>query len=376
MKPRVLLLGRFPKSTDKIQGGQAKFLANLMGSNLGRKFDLIKFSNARPLKKDVLNNSGYNVLLNSGFKRTVVGTLITLNKIAMLPFILIKSRPDIVQIHTSDYLNFWENSINIIIAKLFLRKVIVRFGGSMFNVFFERSPSPIKTLIRAILQLPDKIIVQSRFWESYFSKLVDKNKIVILPNCIDWRLYENKKRKKTSEYLDVLFLGSIYAKRKGIFDILKSIPLVLEKHSNIRFILVVPNKEIKALCSNKKFANSVVFKEWINGSEKLETFKNSDIYILPSYGEGFPNTILEAMASGLPVIATNVGAIPEVIIEGENGFLINPGDYQSLSNCLLELINNKRLREKMGENNVRKVKNQYDVSLVFEKLALEYEKIL
>ncbi|MEO0214577.1 MAG: glycosyltransferase family 4 protein, partial [candidate division WOR-3 bacterium] len=91
------------------------------------------------------------------------------------------------------------------------------------------------------------------------------------------------------------------------------------------------------------------FYENITGREKFEVFKKASIFVLPSYSEGFPMAVLEAMASALPVISTNVGAIPE-FLPSEN-FIIEPGDLKGLERALRELLGNEGLRKKLSEIN-------------------------
>jgi len=100
------------------------------------------------------------------------------------------------------------------------------------------------------------------------------------------------------------------------------------------------------------------------------------VFLLPSYFEGLPYTILEAMAHGLPVIATNVGAIPEVIEEGINGFLINPGDIDDLTKKIKTLITNKALIEEIGKNNRRKIADKYSMDKQVENYKNLYTSLL
>jgi glycosyltransferase involved in cell wall biosynthesis len=97
---------------------------------------------------------------------------------------------------------------------------------------------------------------------------------------------------------------------------------------------------------------------------------------LPSYSEGLPITILEAMATGLPIIASSVGSIPEVIQDGKNGFLIEAGDYKALAEKIKLLIRNKDLRQQMAINNVKKIAANYDKNVVLLQLRNEYDKLL
>lgn len=96
-----------------------------------------------------------------------------------------------------------------------------------------------------------------------------------------------------------------------------------------------------------------------------------DIFVLPSLSEGLSNTILEAMASGLPIIATRVGGNPEMVVDGETGFLVSPKDYQSLSKVIIQLLKNPSLCKKIGLTAQERAKNHFPLS----KMIISYEEL-
>ena len=114
---------------------------------------------------------------------------------------------------------------------------------------------------------------------------------------------------------------------------------------------------------------------YVDEKEKIKTLTSPDIYILPSPAEGLPISILEAMSAGLAVISTNVGAIPEVIENGVNGYLIEKGDYKNLAEKILTLANNRELLDTMSLNNSEKVKRTYDLNKVISKMDDLYDSI-
>ena len=100
-----------------------------------------------------------------------------------------------------------------------------------------------------------------------------------------------------------------------------------------------------------------------------------DVYILPSYHEGLPISVLEAMSYGKPVISTNVGGIPEIVKPGFNGWLFQPGDHQALNTIIREAMNNKDLLKQYGNNSLRLSKN-YTPESVFQSLNQLYKQVL
>jgi len=105
-------------------------------------------------------------------------------------------------------------------------------------------------------------------------------------------------------------------------------------------------------------------------------YKNADIYILPSYNEGLPMSILEAMTYCLPIISTPVGGIPEAVHDGVNGYLINPGDCKALAEKIELLATDKPLREQMGLASYKLVQEKFDINVIIKQLKEIYQDVL
>ncbi len=129
---------------------------------------------------------------------------------------------------------------------------------------------------------------------------------------------------------------------------------------------------IKAF-ESEKFEN-IFFTGVVVDEKKYQYFRTSDIFILPSFAEGLPIALLEAMACELPVISTRVGGIPD-LVDRENGILIEPGDARGLTKALEILIKDKKLRETMGANNRKKIINNYSISIMVDKIINIYNDI-
>jgi len=151
----------------------------------------------------------------------------------------------------------------------------------------------------------------------------------------------------------------------------------LKVEKNITFIDNPPDNEamIAQLLQNDQIRQHVEFLGAITGPAKIKAFRSADIFILPSYSEAFPTVVLEAMAAGLPVVATPVGALPEVF-GAESIIYIPPGDCQAIAQALLRLIRDPELRRRMGRRNreiVGKYFNlqtyAYQLSQIFRELT-------
>ena len=114
----------------------------------------------------------------------------------------------------------------------------------------------------------------------------------------------------------------------------------------------------------------------IRGKEKVaEMYQSADVYVLPSYREGLPLTLFEAMASGLPIIASPVNGIPYEMSEPQNGFFVNYGDIENLERKILIILSEKKLAREMSLNNMNKSLD-YDWDIIYKRYMEEYNNLV
>lgn len=221
------------------------------------------------------------------------------------------------------------------LSKLLGRKVILHIHGGGFKDFYKTNPR----LIRKILEIADCLIVLSGSWKNFFESITKKPLIRVVPNPVILPSNEDLGRREHSPLLRLLFLG-ILDQQKGIYDLLQVLADHKEEFEGRALLNVGGNGDVATFENTVKkmgLEQLVAFHGWVSGDKKKELLLNSDVFILPSYAEGLPMAILEAMAYGLAIVSTTVGAIPEVVNE-DNGFLITPGDRQMLADLLVSLV--------------------------------------
>ena len=249
----------------------------------------------------------------------------------------------------------------------FIGKIGLRFSYNFVSKF-------------TLKYLTDKIIAITP-WEIKFINRFggDENKIKIIPNGMPEIFFKKikdndfKKKNKISGNL-VLFFGrlSLTKRPDNFVDIAK---LVLKEKPATRFVIRGPDEGLRET-TKKKIGNEkriLLMSETRDKEEIVKMYQASDIYVLPSYREGLPLTLFEAMACGLPVVASSVNGVPYEMREPENGFLIKRNDFESFKNKILELLNNKKLREKIGKNNMKKAKN-YTWEIIADKTMEIYKE--
>lgn len=133
---------------------------------------------------------------------------------------------------------------------------------------------------------------------------------------------------------------------------------------------------VKEYIKNLGLSNRVAWVGWISGEEKEKCLEKTLLHILPSYREALPMSILETMGRGIPNISTNIASIPEVIQDGQNGFLIHPGDVNLLQDRILALLENKTLYNDFSQKSYQTIKNEFSLTSCVGKLEEIYDVVL
>ncbi len=223
---------------------------------------------------------------------------------------------------------------------------------------------------RRCIMCADKFIAVSNFTKKQIAKTykITPDKIEVVYHGIDLNGYTftKKKLEETKKSLNLpqkpilLFVGRIDDPRKGLDLVLKAVKEVLEK---IDAILLVVGRgdqtEARKLAKSLGVSKNVFFAGFVDETTLKKCYSLCDIYVCPSLLEGFGLVILEAMAAGKPVVATKVGAIPEIIKDDENGILVEPGDVSELANSICKFLKNRNLSKKIGKKNGNYVRQKF-----------------
>lgn len=279
----------------------------------------------------------------------------------------------IVHIHTAADASFWRKSCFIRLAKFFNRKVILHVHASRFKDFYNESNEK-KKIIQNIL-LTDVLIVLSKSWKEWFQTIgIPEKRIIVLNNIVDYPQIETKHREDDKMHL--LFLGEI-GRRKGVFDVLKAL-VKDKKFFEDRIVFKIGGnkmeKELTSFIKDNHLQNFVNFEGWVSGDKKIQLLNWADVFILPSFNEGLPISILEAMSYGCAIISTPVGGILEILHDNENGIVVKPGDIESIGNAVKTLIQSSSIKQ-MGEESKQFVL-PFLPQNVFDRLVDIYKTLL
>ncbi len=288
-------------------------------------------------------------------------------------------RRRIVHIHMASHASFSRKSLIARMARMLGARTIIHVHGAGFHVFFKESPPRLQASITRTLERANLVIALSDEWSIRLKRIAPGANIRILPNPVvvdDFAPTFENRPEVPSAGGTVLFLGA-FGKRKGVYDLLDAIPAVAEARLDVLFEMGGDQEvaEVRGLVEEKGIEDNVRMLGWVSGDDKLAAFTRAHIYVLPSYHEGLPIGVLEAMAAGLPVVPTPVGGLPEVVRDGINGIIISPGDVRALSAAVLRLLDGAELRKRMSEANVELVRSRHDAPLVAATLCEWYNEI-
>ncbi len=270
---------------------------------------------------------------------------------------LLQGKVDLVHLHISERGSIIRKGMIALVCIATGKPFILHAHGCEFHIFYDNLPKLAQQLISSIFRRANYLIALSESWKQYYVETcgLSAKQVLILKNPVE--LPTLSKKAPRSQKLKLAFLGKIN-ERKGIYDLLKAVAnLDPPDRQKIELVLAGTGEEeqVQELATRLGIRELISFPGWINDQQRNQLLAESDVFILPSYNEGLPMAILEAMSWALPIITTPVGGIPEVIIDKETGLLVTPGDIEQLSQALQSLINQPALRADLGQAARKKV---------------------
>jgi len=283
-------------------------------------------------------------------------------------------RISLLHVHMASRASFWRKLLFILPAFAARIPVIIHLHGGEFHLFHDKESSFIvRRLIRFVFERANRVIVLSDGWRQWVMKTFPRSRVVTIYNPVMLMLSPLSPR----EAMSLLFLGRV-GEKKGAFDLISAVARLKQHYPSIKLYMGGDGdiEGTKRHAMGLGVSETLELLGWVGGAAKENLLEKTSIYVLPSYNEGLPMSILEAMAHGLPVVATSVGGIPEAVSDGVEGFLVPPGDVAALEDRLQRLLSNKALRRQMGEAARRKVERLFSAEVVVPQLEALYSELI
>jgi glycosyltransferase involved in cell wall biosynthesis len=314
--------------------------------------------------------------------------LIYLNAWVSLMTLLLRGEVDLVHFHVSEKGSVLRIALLALGVKLFGKFIVIHTHGPEFHVFYDSQPRLLQRAISRFFRMGDRVIVLSQHWQQYYIQILglDSSKLTILPNPITYPqdvVCDRDRRvnivscETLAAKITVVFLGRL-GQRKGIYDLLDAYAALPGEIQSRSQLIVAGDGEIEQVqqyVERLKLSNLVRVLGWIDRNERDLWLSQSDIFVLPSYNEGLPLALLEAMGWGLVTIATPVGGIPEYVIPNQTGLLVEPGNRSQLIYALQRAIADAPLRLSLGRAARTKVK-ELDIEVYMRSLRQLYRNLV
>lgn len=289
-------------------------------------------------------------------------------------YLLLLGRAELVHIHSASRASFWRKSPFVVLARIFRVPCLFHLHGGGFRTFYYSECGSLRQwFIRRILLMTSEIVVLSEVWRQSISRIVPSARVSVLANPIV--APPEKAHSRDAQRYDVLYLGRVF-ESKGIYVLLDAVSRLKESFPSLKIGCAGDGdlREVALALERMSLADTVDILGWVDKNTRDDLLASSSILVLPSFAEGLPMSVLEAMASALPVVASAVGGIPDAIESGEQGILTVPGDVESLTNALETLLNDPDLRQRMGNAGRDKFLQMFSVDVVIPQLEQIYSR--
>jgi glycosyltransferase involved in cell wall biosynthesis len=262
--------------------------------------------------------------------------------------------PRIVHVHMAARGSMYRKALVVVVAKAMRRPVVlhVHAGSLDIDVFLDRIGAPRRGILRLALAGADRVLsVSASSAGTLRARLIDAE-IVVVPNAPP-EVVPNVPRTQREE-VEILYLGGFDNPVKGGAVLLEALPALLRRCPRTRVLLAGPGQPPDNLPDQVRWGG------WLDEAAKERAFRSADLFAMPSLSEGLPVALLEAMARGLPIVVSRVGGVPEVVTDGVDAVLVEPGDPEGLASRLGDLVEDPERRRELGEAATGRVRRLAD----------------
>jgi len=358
-------------------GGIERFAEDLLASKLAEEYHFHLFRTNIPTELRPRHSTvkfTWNILKRDGVMGAARSMVFVFKQFRELGRLLRTKRFTVMHVLSTGGYGFFRNAVHILIARRQGVRTVFHLLGQIDLLYMNAGPW-LKRVIRYCLDLADIHIVQSPGLSDFVRPLTRRS-VVSIVNGVHAHLFHQPEGFAHGDHgVQVVILGTLGFK-KGTFDLLEAAARIKPTVPGLRFVFMGGGQVdfFKGLAEEKGVSDTVRFLGPVDDQVRIEVLKKSDIFALPSHAEGQPIAILEAMASGLPIVSTTVGAIPEVVREA-NGFVIAPGDVAALVQRLTHLAQNPELRAAMGRHNALEAIEKYSLKRVMKQIGEVYTEL-
>ena len=326
----------------------------------------------------VINQIREHDWIQEGIRLSFIPTFIPGNPVKKVLFFIIAlvkilwkfvfSKPDVVYMHMSYKGSFTRKYIVHKLCALFSVNDIVHLHGTKLFDMYKSSTSKKSKQIEKLISECKAFIVLGEHDATAVKEIVPDAKIIVVRNAIKIPDY----KAQWNSVCHLLYMG-VLIPAKGVTDLLQSVNYIQATRPDVELELEIcgvgsEEEKLKQYVCEHSLEKIVKFNGWVSGERKEEMLRKANLLVLPSYTEGLPIAVLEAMSYGMPIISTQVGDLAELVKNGINGYLIQPGDINALSEHIL-LMTDKQRWEDFSYMSRKIAEEQFSIDLLYSKLT-------
>jgi len=313
----------------------------------------------------------YSHVEGSLFRRIIA----VLCALATFVWMLLRRQVGLLHCHVAMRGSFWRKSIFARAAQLAGVPVIFHLHGSETAAFYAGLPVALKRLFSAQLESVDRVFVLSDSWREFVLAVAPGARVEVMPNYVD--MPDDTAIRQAHEGVRIVFLG-LLGQRKGVYDLVEAFASIAGDLPDLKLQIGGNGEEdqVRTAVRSAGMASRIDVLGWVAGDTKATLLAHGDVFVLPSYNEGLPVSLLEAMSWGLPVISTTVGGIPQLVRHEVDGFLVEAGDRRGLARALACLGGDAGLRQRMGAAGRAHVGATFSRKNVLPRMEAIYEELM
>jgi glycosyltransferase involved in cell wall biosynthesis len=281
---------------------------------------------------------------------------------------LIRFRPGVVHLHAATHGSFVRKGILLWISRLAGVPVVIHVHGSVFQDYYEDSSRVTQAMIRATLCRASAVVALGEARAAWLQGIAQGARITAIPNAV--QIAERSIQPAPGEPIGVVFLGNI-GDRKGTFRLLDAWARLGAEAATLTIAGDGEVERARRQIQELHLEDSVDIREWLSTNDVCDLLHSAQVLVLPSRHEGQPMAVLEAMARGLCIVASDVGGLPEMI-GGGCGVLVPPDDIEAIAAALRLVIRDHELRTQYGAAAYARFADQFDLRIVWRRLDALY----
>ena len=286
---------------------------------------------------------------------------------------LVANRPALVHMHVASRASFWRKLVFFALARLARVPVLLHVHGGGFERFYEGSSRWLtQPLIRWMLGSAAQVFALSPRWSDFFRRIAPAARVSVLPNPVTPAGLADEPVPGR-----IAFLGRL-SRNKGVFELLQAFAIAAAQHPEAELLLggEGERRPVEDDIERLGIRGRVRLLGWIEGEAKDRLLATSTVFALPSYVEGVPVCVLEAMTHGVPVVVSDVGGLPDIVADGVEGLMVAPGDVPALAAALRRLLDDPAAARAMGARGRERARREFEAPVVCDRLEHTYEQFI